>query len=131
MIVERQQDALTVHAPAKVKLQLEVLGKRADGYHELETLMVAVSLCDVLHFRTHTSGTVVRCDEPAVGEGRDNLVMRAVELVRRETGITTGIEISLTKRIPVAAGLAGGSSDAAATLADWATCGNWHGPTPV
>ena len=109
-------DSLIVQAPAKVNLHLEVLGKRADGYHELETLMATVDLFDTLEFRALPSGTELACNEASLSVGDDNLVKRAVELVRRETGIDSGISIVLTKRIPHAAGMAGGSSDAAAAL---------------
>lgn len=105
-----------VEAPAKINLHLEVLGKRPDGYHELESLMVTVSLADILTFESAKTGTVVKCDEPRVGPEDDNLVSRAVKLVREESGREDGVEITLTKRTPVAAGLGGGSSDAAATL---------------
>jgi 4-diphosphocytidyl-2-C-methyl-D-erythritol kinase len=116
MIVQQQSDQLVIEAPAKVNLHVEILGKRADGYHEIETLLVSVSLYDTLVFREQPSGTTLHCSDPQAGRGDDNLVMRAVSLVREETGCADGIAVDLTKRIPVAAGLAGGSSDAAATL---------------
>lgn len=104
-------------APAKVNLYLEVLAKRADGYHEIETLMVAVSLYDELEFREESSGEVhLQCAHPDLSSGPDNLVSRAATLLRRRTGCERGVRITLRKRIPLAAGLAGGSSDAAATL---------------
>lgn len=115
-----------VHTPAKLNLFLEVLGKRADGFHELETLMVTVNLFDTLVLTEEPSTEVsLRCrdvcsrfssDSQDVPEGRDNLAVRAAELLRSETGADFGIHIDLIKRIPSAAGLAGGSSDAAATL---------------
>src|SRR5436190_23912977 len=117
MIVKPEDDRLVLLAPAKVNLYLEILGKRADGYHELETLLVSVSLHDRLVFRAQPAGTTVRCDDPAAGSGEDNLVAKAVRLVRQRTGRTDGIAIDLAKRIPVAAGLAGGSSDTAPPLA--------------
>ncbi|MGL5096908.1 MAG: 4-(cytidine 5'-diphospho)-2-C-methyl-D-erythritol kinase, partial [Planctomycetia bacterium] len=111
-------DRLTVFAPAKVNLHLEVLGKRRDGYHELETLFLAVSLFDELEFHPAPPGvTTLECDVPHLGTGRENLVVRAVELVRRETGRNDGVRLVLTKRIPLQAGLGGGSSDAAAAIA--------------
>ena len=110
--------ALTVWAPAKVNLFLEVLGRRSDGYHAVETLMLAVSLFDDLEFRDDPSGAVrLACTDPALGTGPDNLVVRAAELLRQRTGHPGGTAVRLVKRIPWAAGLAGGSSDAAATLA--------------
>jgi len=117
VIIQRQDDRLVVKAPAKINLHLEVLGKRPDGYHELETLMVAIDRYDDLVFEHRPDGTELACDRPGLSMGGDNLVTKALDLVRRETGIATGISIALTKRIPTAAGLAGGSSDAAATLA--------------
>jgi 4-diphosphocytidyl-2-C-methyl-D-erythritol kinase len=118
MLSERFADAVVVWAPAKVNLFLEVLARRADGYHEITTLMVAVSLYDTLEFKEEATGDVrLHCDQPNLSTGPDNLVCRAAELLRRRTGCTRGARVRLTKRIPLAAGLAGGSSDAAATLA--------------
>jgi 4-diphosphocytidyl-2-C-methyl-D-erythritol kinase len=117
MLIRRCGAAVRVRAPAKVNLFLEVLGRRPDGYHELATLMVAVSLYDALEFTEDPSGQVrLRSDHPSLTTGPDNLILRAVELVRRHTGRTAGVDIRLGKRIPLGAGLAGGSSDAAATL---------------
>lgn len=116
VIVKRENDRLTIHAPAKVNLHLETLGKRPDGYHEVETVMVTIGLYDTMVFRAADSGTVVQCDDPRLPCDSSNLVVRAVNLVRQETGLDLGIGIDLTKRIPMAAGLGGGSSDAASTL---------------
>ncbi|OAI40745.1 hypothetical protein AYO40_04360 [Planctomycetaceae bacterium SCGC AG-212-D15] len=114
---EQRADALVLGAPAKVNLFLEILGKRADGYHELETLMVAVQLHDELELKEEGSGTVeLTCDHPGLSSGPDNLIHKAADVLRRRTGTTRGARIALRKRIPLAAGLAGGSSDAAATL---------------
>lgn len=113
---ETRPASLTIAAPAKINLHLEVLGKRDDGYHELESLMVTVSLADTLTIAATKQGTVVHCDEPSVGPESDNLVSRTVRLVRDESGREDGLSITLVKRTPVAAGLGGGSSDAAATL---------------
>jgi 4-diphosphocytidyl-2-C-methyl-D-erythritol kinase len=118
MLIRRQNTGVRVTTPAKVNLFLEVLRRRADGYHDLATLMVAVSLYDTLEFAEDPSGSVrLDCDLPSLSTGPDNLVCRAVELVRRRSGLNRGVSIRLWKRIPLAAGLAGGSSDAAATLA--------------
>jgi 4-diphosphocytidyl-2-C-methyl-D-erythritol kinase len=118
MLSERLADAVVIWAPAKVNLYLEVLGKRADGYHEVATLMVAVSLYDTLVCEEDATGVVrLDCDDPRLSAGPDNLVVRAAELLRQRTGHRGGARIRLTKRIPLAAGLAGGSTDAAATLA--------------
>jgi 4-diphosphocytidyl-2-C-methyl-D-erythritol kinase len=107
-----------VLAPAKVNLFLEVLGRRPDGYHDLATLMVAVGLFDSLELADDPSGPMMlTCDHPDLSAGPDNLVHRAADLIRRRFGIGGGARLHLRKRIPLAAGLAGGSSDAAATLA--------------
>jgi 4-diphosphocytidyl-2-C-methyl-D-erythritol kinase len=118
MLSERHADAVVVWAPAKVNLYLEVLAKRADGYHEIATLMVAVSLYDTLEFKEETSGEIrLDCDQPDLTTGPENLIVRAATLLRQRAGTQGGVQIRLTKRIPLAAGLAGGSTDAAATLA--------------
>ncbi len=161
MWIHASASAVEVRTPAKLNLFLEVLGQRADGYHEIETLMVPVSLCDWLSFSmpaasahapgTSQSGTASSIDfsgqwanrgwggdrehsprAPAPGgrcaadgprnpqpipPGADNLVVKAVELLRRRAGTDAGATIRLVKRIPMAAGLGGGSSDAAAALA--------------
>jgi len=110
-------DAVALRAPAKVNLFLEVLSKRPDGYHEIATLMVAVGLYDRLVFTADVTGQIVlRCNRPGLTTGPDNLVCRAAELLKQRTGCGHGVRIDLDKRIPMAAGLAGGSSDAAATL---------------
>lgn len=109
---------LVVWAPAKVNLFLEVLARRADGYHDIATLMVAVSLYDRLDFTDDPSGAVaLTSDHPELSVGPDNLIVRAANLLRDRTGHRGGAAIHLRKRIPIAAGLAGGSTDAAATLA--------------
>jgi 4-diphosphocytidyl-2-C-methyl-D-erythritol kinase len=118
MLSERHADAVVVWAPAKVNLHLEVLAKRPDGYHEIATLMVAVSLYDTLEFKEENSGEIqLDCDHADLTTGADNLVSRAAHLLRQRTGCQRGARIRLEKRIPLAAGLGGGSSDAAATLA--------------
>src|SRR5262245_47408599 len=117
MLIHRSGDAVLVRAPAKVNLFLEVLGKRADGYHDLESLMVAVSLYDSLEFRPAPNGNVrLWCNQPTLSSGPDNLVCRAADLLTRHVGYEGGASIHLWKRIPLTAGLAGGSTDAAATL---------------
>jgi 4-diphosphocytidyl-2-C-methyl-D-erythritol kinase len=104
-------------APAKVNLFLEVLGKRPDGYHEIATLMLAIDLHDVLDIGPADGAEVsLTCDDPALTAGPDNLVVKAALRLRGATSCTAGAAIRLTKRIPRAAGLGGGSSDAAAAL---------------
>jgi 4-diphosphocytidyl-2-C-methyl-D-erythritol kinase len=117
MIVRPFADGVEVLAPAKLNLFLEVLGRRPDGYHDVETLMVAVNLCDRLTFADDPSGRItLRCDDPCLPTGPANLVVRAAERLRAATGCPRGATITLEKAIPAQAGLAGGSSDAAATL---------------
>jgi len=124
---QRTSHGLTVRAPAKVNLFLEVLGKRPDGYHDLATLMVAVTLFDTLEFKEDFARTITldlipgtedqaEEDRPFLSAGPENLVWRAADLLKRRTNHPDGCRIRLIKRIPLAAGLAGGSSDAAATL---------------
>ena len=118
MWIHRDGSVVRVWAPAKVNLFLEVLGRRADGYHDLATLMITVGLCDSLELRENSSRQVrLECDHPGLSTGPENLVCRAAELIRDRLGIRAGVDIRLRKRIPLQAGLAGGSSDAAATLA--------------
>ena len=105
---------LTVETPAKVNLTLEVLGKRPDDYHEISSVMQAVSIFDSLTF---SAAEELRLETDASGlDTRDNLVYRAADLLKEKTGVIKGALIRLCKGIPVAAGLGGGSSDAAATL---------------
>ncbi len=104
-------------APAKVNVFLEIKGKRADGFHDIATLMLAVDLCDELTFAPADTGAVtLTTDAPDLAAGPENLVCRAAEALRAHAGITAGATVHLAKRIPWAAGLGGGSSDAAATL---------------
>ncbi len=106
-----------VRAPAKVNLFLEVLGKRPDGFHAIATLLVAIRRYDTLYFKEETSGAIqLSCNRSDLSTGADNLVVRAARLLQERSGCKRGCRIRLSKRIPLAAGLAGGSSDAAATL---------------
>jgi 4-diphosphocytidyl-2-C-methyl-D-erythritol kinase len=117
MHLSRYLDDVVVWAPAKVNLYLEVVGKRPDGYHAIETLMVTVGLFDTLVLRDAPPRTVgLACTDTTLSAGADNLVMRAARLLQERTGCARGCRIRLVKRIPMAAGLAGGSTDAAATL---------------
>jgi 4-diphosphocytidyl-2-C-methyl-D-erythritol kinase len=110
--------AVEALAPAKLNLFLEIHGRRDDGYHDLESLMVAVDLHDTLSFADDPSGRItLRCDDPTLPTGRENLVVRAAEAMKAASGMDRGATIELKKAIPAQAGLAGGSSDAACTLA--------------
>jgi 4-diphosphocytidyl-2-C-methyl-D-erythritol kinase len=104
-----------VRTPAKVNLALEVLGKRADGYHEISTVLQAIDLFDRLIMEDAEDLSLVTTD-PALPVDDANLVIRAARALGAAAGVRRGARIALDKRIPVAAGLGGGSSDAAATL---------------
>lgn len=105
---------ITLAAPAKVNLSLQVLGRRDDGYHELATLMQPLSLADELCLSDQASGLVFSCDDPSIQE--DNLVTKAALAYFQALGAKPRARLHLKKRLPVAAGLGGGSSDAASTL---------------
>lgn len=107
-------ESLTTHAPAKINLSLEVLRRRADGYHEVTTVLQTISLADEITV-TRDDQIVLECTLPGLS-GEHNLVLRAVRELRRRFPNAPGARIVLRKRIPVAAGLGGGSSDAAAVL---------------
>ena len=107
--------AITVKAHAKVNLTLDVLGKRPDGFHEVAMLMQAVELHDTLHISPIESGIELTCDRAGLPCDKTNLAFRAAELMCGEYG-KSGVRIHLEKRIPIAAGLAGGSTDAAAVI---------------
>ena len=118
MIVRSIAGGVEVLAPAKLNLFLEVLGRRPDGYHEIESLMVAVSLYDTLTVLDDPSGALsLRCSDPTLPVGSDNLVIQAAHRLKAASRCSRGARIELIKAIPARAGLAGGSSDAAATLA--------------
>lgn len=141
MHVRRAGTSVEVLTPAKLNLHLEVLARRPDGYHEIETLMTAITICDTLVFEPLEEPLVIldcrwACGMAAIEAARrlrplasdpsdklgdlptgpDNLAWKAVALVRERSGTKQGARISLTKRIPAAAGLGGASSDAAAAL---------------
>jgi 4-diphosphocytidyl-2-C-methyl-D-erythritol kinase len=129
MYVRKVGQRVLIDAPAKVNLSLEVLGKRQDGYHEIETLMAAVSVCDTLelaptadgeiHFACRWSHGMAAHDPQQLGDlpaGPENIVCKAVTLLRARAKVAAGAEIRLIKRIPSAAGLGGASADAAAAL---------------
>jgi len=111
----RSPRRLTLKASAKVNLALEVLGKRADGYHDIATVMHAVDLFDRLELEAAPTLSL-ETDDPALPTDEGNLVLRAAMLLRQAAGVEAGARIRLVKNIPVAAGLGGGSSDAAAAL---------------
>lgn len=107
----------TLLAPAKINLCLHVLRKRPDGYHDLAMLMQRISLYDRITLAFNDSGVVrVRCDGVALAAGEENIAARAARRVLELAGSECGVEIVIDKQIPVAAGLGGGSSDAASVL---------------
>ena len=110
-------EQLKRNAYAKINLGLDVLRRREDGYHEVKMIMQTIDLCDTLTFcKKKEPGIVLKIDNENLSAGRDNLICRAAEKLFAEAGISGGVEIFLEKRIPIAAGMAGGSTDAAATL---------------
>jgi 4-diphosphocytidyl-2-C-methyl-D-erythritol kinase len=107
---------LTLPSFAKINWTLEILGKRPDGYHELRTLLQTVSLADELTFESIGQGIEIRCDHPAAPRDETNLAYRAAKLLSDCAEIKKGVRITINKRLPVAAGIGGGSSNAAVTL---------------
>ena len=117
---------MRIFAPAKVNLFLRILGRREDGYHLLDSLMLPVSLCDEIRIRlsdvvsadhpTPPAHIHLSCDDPRIPSDETNLAYRAASLLCREAGLAARVSLRLVKRIPAGAGLGGGSSDAAAVL---------------
>lgn len=107
---------VSLKAHAKINLALDVLGKRPDGFHEVAMIMQAISLHDIVSLSLQEENITLSCDCPELPCDRSNLAYRAAELLQQEVGVKKGAHIELTKKIPLAAGLAGGSSDAAAVL---------------
>jgi len=103
-------------APAKLNLMLRIVGRRADGYHLLQTLFQFIDLADQLRFRLRDDGEITRVTEIDNVPEETDLVVRAARLLQSEAGIASGVDIELRKNIPMGAGLGGGSSDAATTL---------------
>jgi len=108
--------ALRVRSFAKINLGLEVLGTRQDGYHELRTLFQTVELHDDIVLRPRKGGITAHCDHPGVPSDERNLAVRAAQVLQQHAGVRQGVEIVITKHIPVAGGMGGGSSNAAAVL---------------
>lgn len=151
MIVQRTSSGVVeIQTFAKVNLFLEILAKRPDGFHELETVMARIDLADTLSFSPLSEPRIElswredftledAAEDPAAGlfmeapppvpPVDENLVYRAVDRLRREYGVKQGVSIALTKRVPLASGLAGGSSDAAAAL--WGAALLWELPRDV
>jgi len=104
-----------VRCPAKINLGLQIVGRRADGYHELRTVFQAIDLWDDLIARPARRLSLV-CDDPTIPVGESNLVLRAARLLQQECGVARGARLALAKRIPAGGGLGGGSSNAAGAL---------------
>ena len=110
-------ETLRLDSPAKVNLRLEILRKREDGYHEIRTLFQQISLHDTLQFSLNSGkGISVTTDHPGLAVGKENLVYRAAAMILERSGHRGGVSIHIEKRIPLGAGLGGGSSNAATTL---------------
>ena len=110
-------DRISVLAPAKINITLDILGRRSDGYHELRSIMQSVSVYDRLTItKTGRDGFEMTCSEPSVPCDERNLVIKAAKAFCEKHGITDGLLFELEKKIPSMAGMAGGSSDCAATL---------------
>lgn len=107
---------MELKAFAKINLSIDVLGVRKDGYHEVRMIMQSIGLYDVLNFSIGQNDIKVYCANSYVPDDRRNTVFKVLELIKNMYGVTAGMEISIDKRIPVAAGLAGGSADAAAAI---------------
>lgn len=104
-------------APAKLNLFLRITGRRADGYHALQTVFRLLDWGDSVHVRPRTDGVIARLGESAAGvTGADDLLVRAAQLLQKETNCREGVDIRIEKRIPVGGGFGGGSSDAATML---------------
>lgn len=111
-------------APAKINLFLHITGRRADGYHLLQTAFQFLDLCDELDFEPRVDGIIRRCtDLPGVPAEQD-ICVKAARLLKETSGITAGVDLRVCKRIPMGGGLGGGSSDAATTL--WALNRLWN-----
>ena len=93
-----EQGKIKVAAPAKINLFLEILGKRQDGYHEIETVMQEVSLFDYLHIENYDKGVEFTCSNPKLAIGEENLVVKAVRLMQKESGTSKGVKIHLDKK---------------------------------
>jgi 4-diphosphocytidyl-2-C-methyl-D-erythritol kinase len=110
-------EALILFSPAKINLFLAITGRRADGFHDLVSVVAPLDFGDHLELRPAAAGTfVLECDEPAVPLGEENLILRAAREFVAGTGWRGGARFRLRKRIPIGAGLGGGSSNAVAAL---------------
>ncbi|MEW6037520.1 MAG: 4-(cytidine 5'-diphospho)-2-C-methyl-D-erythritol kinase [Pseudomonadota bacterium] len=111
-----KSSSLRLPAPAKLNLTLRITGRRADGYHNLQTVFQFVDLCDWLEFRPNTSGEIRLRESLAGVPAEQNLIVRAARLLKDYAGVSFGADIAMEKKLPMGGGLGGGSSDAATTL---------------
>lgn len=107
---------MELKAYAKINLSIDVINERGDGYHEVRMIMQSIGLHDVLRFGKREDTIKIYCSNPAVPCDRRNIVYKAFELIKDRYGISSGIEVDIEKNIPISAGLAGGSTDAAASI---------------
>lgn len=116
MMTETQDSLRGCLAPAKLNLFLHITGRRADGYHNLQTVFQLLDWGDTLHFKRRNDGRITRTTEVEGVPAEHDLTVRAATLLKQHTGTQEGVEIDIEKRLPMGAGLGGGSSDAATTL---------------
>ena len=110
-------NSIIIKAYGKINLSLDVIGKRPDGYHDVAMIMQTVNICDTLTMSIRDDENIcITTDLEGLTCGEDNLVYKAIEMLRKEFEITKGVTVFLEKRIPMAAGMAGGSADCAAAL---------------
>lgn len=111
------RESVTIHAMAKINLGLDVLRRRENGYHDVKMIMQTVNLYDILNFRRNQEKKIIiSCQDKELPLDSHNLIYKAASLFFEASGVEPGVTVSLEKNIPVAAGMAGGSTDAAATL---------------
>ncbi len=115
-MLEAAADESRWPAPAKLNLFLHITGRRADGYHELQTLFQLVDLADTIAIRVREDGAILRCEGPADVPAEADLAVRAARALKAASGTRLGADLRVLKRIPQGGGLGGGSSDAATTL---------------
>lgn len=108
--------SMKLKARAKINLSIDIVGKRPDGYHEVNMIMQSIKLYDTIFIEPLISGVEVVSDNPKIPSGAGNIVYKAAKLIINKYDIKSGVKITIQKRIPIAAGLGGGSSDAAAVL---------------
>jgi 4-diphosphocytidyl-2-C-methyl-D-erythritol kinase len=110
-------NSITLDAPAKINLYLDVLSKRKDSYHNISTIFCKTKLSDHITVCLMGKGVSVSCNHPALSNPRQNLAYKAACLMKKQFKLSTGLDIEIKKNIPIAAGLGGGSSDAASVVA--------------